>query len=336
MQKMQKIVGGMPVMRYSLIRPWIAELDRRQINSTELLEQVGLPIGRSISSKLFVPANSAYRFIDLAARVAKEPYLGAILGLNLDFRALPLISDASEVAATVGDLLIRIAINSEQHSTSIKMELQIESEQSRFNIVRLFQPDVLPSHIDAYYVGVLVNVLKSALPSKWSSQQVTATVCDPAAIPSDLGDLTVLQGDTTIASVTFPSQWMFEWVDTAARLDVNGISKDMPAPPATLIDSLKNVLGPHIHESDLTVERSAELCGFEKRNLARKLKAKGTTMAKLIASIRQERAQMELARTNRRIGEIAHSVGFKDPTVFSRAFKNWTGQSPQEYRKSNR
>ena len=110
----------------------------------------------------------------------------------------------------------------------------------------------------------------------------------------------------------------------------------MPAPPATLIDSLKNALGPHIHESGLTVDRSAELCGFEKRKLARKLKVKGTTMAKLIASIRKERAQIDLSSTNRKIGDIAESVGFKDPTVFSRAFKNWTGQSPQEYRKSNR
>ena len=84
-----------------------------------------------------------------------------------------------------------------------------------------------------------------------------------------------------------------------------------------------------------TCERS-RLKGREVSWEARKLKSKGTTMAKLIASIRQEQAQMELASTNRKIGEIAQSVGFNDPTVFSRAFKNWTGQSPQEYRKSSR
>lgn len=223
MQKMQYVVGGMPVMRYSLIKPWITELERRQIKYTPLLEEVGLPIGRSISSKLFVPANSAYRFVDLAAKVTNEPYF-----------------------------------------------------------------------------------------------------------------LTVVQGEGTITSVVFPSQWMFEWVDTAARIESSGNSRNMPAPPATLIDSLKNALGPHIHEADLTVERSAEICGFEKRKLARKLKSKGTTMAKLIASIRQERAEKELANTNRKIGEIARSVGFKDPTVFSRAFRNWTGQSPQKFRQNHR
>jgi AraC-like DNA-binding protein len=37
-----------------------------------------------------------------------------------------------------------------------------------------------------------------------------------------------------------------------------------------------------------------------------------------------------------RIAEIGSAVGFKDPTVFSRAFKNWTTQSPQEYRRNHK
>ena len=333
---MHEVVGGMPVTRFSHIKPWIAELDRRQIDSTPLLEKVGLPVGKPISNTLFVPANSGYRFIELAASVANDPYLGAKVGLGLDLRALPLISDASEMSVTVCDLLIRIAINSDQHSTSVKMGLEIESKRASFNVVRLFQPDLLPAQIDAYYVGILVNVLKSALPLQWDPRKVRASVCQPEAMPPDLDGLTILQGDTTKVSVSFPSKWLFVWVDSAARSDAIGYSQVMPRPPATLIDSLKHALGPHIHEVGLTVERSAQLCGFEKRNLARKLKVKGTTMAKLIASIRQERAQNELASTNRKIGEIAQTVGFKDPTVFSRAFKNWTGQSPQEYRKTNR
>lgn len=236
---------------------------------------------------------------------------------------------------TVGDFLIRIAINSEHHSTSVKMSLQIESEWSTFNVVRLFRPDVSPSHIDAYYVGSLVNVLKSAMPSRWRPEQVRAMVGDPYAIPSDLEGLTLLKGNDSIASLTFPSPWMFELVDTAARTQTSGLIQTMPAPPATLIDALKNALRPHIHDSNLTVERSAEICGFEKRRLSRHLKAKGTTLAKLIASIRQEQAEKELSVTNRKISDIAKSVGFKDPTVFSRAFKSWTGQSPQEFRRNN-
>ncbi len=54
-----------------------------------------------------------------------------------------------------------------------------------------------------------------------------------------------------------------------------------------------------------------------------------------IVYMRQERATSALVNSDQRIAEIATKVGFRDPTVFSRAFKNWTGQSPQQYRKSH-
>ena len=323
------------MLRLLLLKPWVDELKRRKVDYRELLEAVGLPTIEPISHDLFVSSNLAYRFVNLSAKAAGDPYFGATIGFNLNLADLPQISAASVSALTVGDFLARIAINSEQHSTSMKMSLQIESAYTTVNVVRLFKPDVIPSHVDACYIAVLVNVLNSALPTRVSTEQVRARVCDPDVIPSDVDGLTILQGDSSAASLTFPSPWMFEWVDTAARMQPGAFAKEMPAPPATLVDALKIALRPHIHDPDLTVERSAEICGFEKRRLSRHLKARGTTLARLIASIREEEAARELRGTSRKIGDIAQSVGFKDPTVFSRAFKNWTGQSPQEYRRNH-
>jgi hypothetical protein len=269
MQKLPRPAGGMPMVRLNLLVPWIKELTRRQIDFVELLEAVGLPTTQPIPTDQFVSSNLVYRFVNLAAKVADDPYFGARLGYKLDLMDLPQISTASESALTVGDFLIRIAINSEHHQTSLKMGLQIESANSTFNFMRLFNPDVSTAHVDAYYIGALINVLKSALPSRWSPRQVRAKVSDPGAIPPDPDGLTVVQGDQTVASLTFPSQWMFEWVDTAVRTQARGIAQEMPPPPTTLIDALKNALRPHIHEADLTVARSAEICGFEKRRLSR-------------------------------------------------------------------
>ena len=83
-------------------------------------------------------------------------------------------------------------------------------------------------------------------------------------------------------------------------------------------------------------ERAAKLCGIDKRQLSRKLRNKGTTINKEIAYLRQERATSALANSGQRISDIAAKVGFGDATVFSGAFKNWTGQSPQEYRRSHK
>jgi len=54
------------------------------------------------------------------------------------------------------------------------------------------------------------------------------------------------------------------------------------------------------------------------------LKIKGTTLVGEVAHLREELAARELVETNRRIADIPLSVGFKDLTVSSRAFKNRT------------
>ena len=87
--------------------------------------------------------------------------------------------------------------------------------------------------------------------------------------------------------------------------------------------------------NDLTTEQAAKLCGYEKRSLSRKLKAIGTTLTKEIALLREEQASRLLKETSQTIAEVGSSVGFSDPSVFSRAFKKWSGYSPRAYRKLN-
>jgi AraC-like DNA-binding protein len=174
------------------------------------------------------------------------------------------------------------------------------------------------------------------LGDRWQANLVLAEVCDPSAIPADLGPLTLAQGDNRGVSFAFPSEWLFEPFSKRFFTREHQRTQEFVNPPVTLIDSLREALLPHIHESDLTVERGAAICGYEKRKLSRILRNKGTTLVGEIARLREERAVKELEESGRKIADIATSVGFKDPTVFSRAFKNWTGHSPQEYRKNSR
>jgi AraC-like DNA-binding protein len=103
-----------------------------------------------------------------------------------------------------------------------------------------------------------------------------------------------------------------------------------------MLDALRSALAPHVHESDLTADRAAKICGHDRRRLSRELREMGTTLSKEIACLRCEAATQALSTTNESVAEIAESVGFSDPTIFSRAFKKWTGKSPREYRRTHR
>ena len=143
------------------------------------------------------------------------------------------------------------------------------------------------------------------------------------------------KGDNAGVRVAFPSEWLFEPFEKS-HFHAGRRHDSASEIPRSMIDAVRSALRPHLHDPDLTVAKAASICGYNRRRLSRDLREQGTTISKEIARLRSERASKDLADTNRRVSEIAQTVGFTDPTVFSRAFKNWTGQSPLEYRRNHK
>jgi AraC-like DNA-binding protein len=83
-----------------------------------------------------------------------------------------------------------------------------------------------------------------------------------------------------------------------------------------------------------TIEIVAQDLHFSVRTLCRRLSAEGTAFQAIKDELRRDLAIQRLTRTSDAIGTIAFDVGFDDPTAFHRAFRHWTGSTPQVYRKT--
>lgn len=68
--------------------------------------------------------------------------------------------------------------------------------------------------------------------------------------------------------------------------------------------------------------------------LSRKLSAEGVPYQQLKDNYRRDKAILLLTQQNISISDISEKLGFTEPSVFSRAFKAWTGLSPLVYRKN--
>ncbi len=79
----------------------------------------------------------------------------------------------------------------------------------------------------------------------------------------------------------------------------------------------------------------ARFLNLSVRTLHRQLKDEGASLQHLKDSVRQTQAQELLLRSKRAIKQIAAQVGFQSEKSFSRAFKTWTGQTPEECRKAS-
>ena len=80
-------------------------------------------------------------------------------------------------------------------------------------------------------------------------------------------------------------------------------------------------------------EQVAQALNMSTRTLHNKLEGAGTTFREVLDKTRQSLAEQYI-RKNLPIYEIAYLIGFSDTANFSRAFKQWTGKSPMEYRES--
>ncbi|WAS96057.1 AraC family transcriptional regulator [Nannocystis punicea] len=86
-----------------------------------------------------------------------------------------------------------------------------------------------------------------------------------------------------------------------------------------------------LHRGAPTLVELADTLGLAPRTLQRKLQAEGETLAGLVDAVRRERAA-ELLAGPQALSEVSYLLGFSAPSAFFRAFRRWTGETPEAYR----
>ena len=95
-----------------------------------------------------------------------------------------------------------------------------------------------------------------------------------------------------------------------------------------LVQHVRDLLSVH-----QTAETLADTLNVSVRTLHRQLKDEGTSLQALKDQVRRDVAVELLTRTTRTVKQIAMTVAFRNEKSFTRAFRQWTGESPVEYRR---
>ena len=98
-----------------------------------------------------------------------------------------------------------------------------------------------------------------------------------------------------------------------------------------LVEKVRQTLAEHPEHSRNADDLAAWL-NLSARTLHRQLKEEGASLQQLKDAVRRDLATELLLRTQRPIKQIAAEVGFQNEKSFMRAFKAWTGQTPEEFR----
>lgn len=108
----------------------------------------------------------------------------------------------------------------------------------------------------------------------------------------------------------------------------------MPAGDLGLIRRVRSALLPREGHGAVfpTIETVAERFHMTPQTLRRKLHREGSSYGEIKENIRRDIAIQKVLKGNARIEDIALSVGYTETRSFTRAFRQWTGYSPMQYR----
>ncbi len=101
---------------------------------------------------------------------------------------------------------------------------------------------------------------------------------------------------------------------------------------ATLGQRVRSALLESLPSGEASVHVVAKRLGVSSRSLQRKLRAEGTTYKQVVRDTREELARHYLTKTKLAYAEISFLIGFEEPSSFFRAFREWTGQTPESAR----
>lgn len=152
---------------------------------------------------------------------------------------------------------------------------------------------------------------------------------------SDVFGQTPAHGEATLtytrsdARIAFVSDNPELWAATEADLQSQSMiqSKGLPLSGrvrATIMEAFA-----------ITEPTIAHVCGrlkLSRSTLLRRLGEEGVTFQSILDETRKELALRYLLKSDLNNQQIAHLVGYRDPNAFQRAFRKWTGTTPQALR----
>lgn len=103
-------------------------------------------------------------------------------------------------------------------------------------------------------------------------------------------------------------------------------------PDAITSDRVRAQIQHQLRGDGVSAESVARALCMSPRTLRRRLEAEGTSFQALRDAVRRGRALEHMGDSQLSISEIAFLLGFAETTAFHRAFRRWTGKTPNQYR----
>lgn len=278
-----------------------------------------------------------------AARATGHDNFGLHFGQDFQPQRLGAIGYAAITAPTLAAGLANFVryFPAHQDSSLVSLESDRDLVWLTYQIV---DPRIERRRQDAELsLGMFCNIMRNALGPDWSPLEIHFEHARPDGAaehergfgaPTLFGQRTnaiALRRSALSAPMAGCDPYLFAVIEPF--LAERRASRQMPS---DLVSALKQEIRLKLGEGSFSQRALAERLGLSTAELQRRLRDLGVSYNALLRATRQELALRFVRESDMPLTEIALAVGYSELSAFSRAFRAWTGLSPQRYRRQGR
>ncbi len=221
---------------------------------------------------------------------------------------------------------------------AFSLDVEVMPTATRFTYRCKYRPD-LPTTLAATEIVFLVNLLRRATRRRVVPQAVVlpSTLQETTAFEDwfgcgiSYGDTALFNLDPIEAMRPFLTHDNLMWQsfepDLRRRMDAAREDLGMRA-------RVENALLEMLPSGRTQIDDVASELAVSRRSLQRRLSEEGTSWLDVLNTARMRLAQHYLTNTNLGAAEVSFLLGFEDPNSFFRAFRRWTGSTPEAWREA--
>jgi AraC-like DNA-binding protein len=280
----------------------------------------------------------AGRLLKTCARASGCDHFGLLLGQqgNASTLGAPgfLIRNAPDVATALHEAIVNLDV----HDRAAIPFLEIDDETAVLGYA-IHQPNIEGANqIGDVALAIIWNIMRGLCGTEWLPLEVRFR----RDKPEDVGIYrkffqAPLRFNATQNALTFPTVWLTRPVhlaDPMLRQHFLQHIQDMRRfLDLDFRDKVYQALLHLVGAQRCTLEELARHFSMHQRTLNRRLKDSGTSFRELHNQARHQTARQLLSDTRSSIESIATLLGYSGATAFNRAFAQWEGTPPAQWRR---
>jgi AraC-like DNA-binding protein len=320
------------------VRPLLGYLASRGYDAGDLrlaLGQVAVDIEDPESR---IPHDAAVALWDAAERLSADINIGLHAAEWIRPGMLGALEYAVQTCATLGHGLKMLARYHRVLHDVAEVRVELRGNWAVLSH-RLPLPGGAPRQISEFVLAGWLLAFRRICATEWAPLEVRFPHAEPAdvsehrrlfaapllfgherselRIPRALLDQPLPAADSTLQQIV--------------EAQVGTLLESLPAADS-YTDSVRRLLARTLNAGSARLEEIAAQLHLSPRTLHRRLDEEGTSFRRIVCAVRRELAERHLRDRRMMIAEVAFLLGYSEASAFHRAFKRWTGHSPQAFR----